>query len=83
MTANTVDGAFVGCGGDSNANECSTYNSEENVWEHFATLIQPRSNHASVQLSEDSFWILGISNCLSTWIFPPKLILNLDFRRVF
>ena len=58
-TANTFQGKAVFCGGDQTERKCYIFNPDSYLWENFAHLIHPRQNHASIQLSEDSFWILG------------------------
>ena len=58
-TANTFNGKPVICGGDLVEEYCFIYNPVTYLWENFAPLLHERSNHASVQLTDDSFWILG------------------------
>ena len=56
-TANTINGKVVFCGGSLMG--CSMFNAKSGAWETFATLNHNRTNHVSMQLSEDSFWLLG------------------------
>ena len=59
MTANTLDGRVVVCGGSNHFDQCDTFDPVDNLWKSFPTLREDRYQHASVQLSKDSFWILG------------------------
>ena len=58
-TGNTYNGKAVFCGGNLSEDDCYIFNPENQMWESFAGLLAPRRKHASVQLTEDSFWILG------------------------
>lgn len=59
VTANTVSGKPVFCGGDLTIQDCYIFNSENLHWDYFAPLLNNRSTHTSVQLSDDSFWLQG------------------------
>lgn len=71
LTSNTFNGKVVICGGDETEGDCNTFNPDNQLWESFAPLIYPREMHASVQLAEDSFWILG-----KYFVFPTRKCLK-------
>lgn len=58
-TANSFNGQPVYCGGDQTPQNCFVLDPETLQWVAFAAPLYERRNHASVQLSEDSFWLLG------------------------
>ena len=60
-TGARVDGKFVSCGGlgTPSSHECRIYKPAEKIWKRFPSTIESRYRAESVQLSEDSFWILG------------------------
>ena len=57
----TVSGKFVSCGGSgtSTPRECRIYEPAQKAWKWFPSTNKPRTYAESVQLSEDTFWILG------------------------
>lgn len=58
-TASTFYGQVVLCGGNTDPRDCLIYNPETLSRDTFATLMQNRVNHATVQLSDNSFWLTG------------------------
>ena len=58
-TGNTFNGKAVFCGGYQTQEDCYVFNPENQSWESFTKLLHQRCHHTSVQLTEDSFWILG------------------------
>ena len=60
--ANTFNGRAAFCGRDNTLQDCYTFNPERQYLESFVPLLHGRRTHASVQLAEDSFWILGKFN---------------------
>ena len=59
LTANRYNGQPVFCGGSLPPLKHSCFLFNGSNWEELAHLIHSREKHASIQLSEDSFWLLG------------------------
>ena len=57
--ASIVENAVIICGGEFTSRDCFRLNPETLALDNFACMKKGRTNHISLQLDGDSFWILG------------------------